>query len=98
MNNHVPSFDEFLNESSQGTPQYLPGKNGVVYGDEKGKIVAAEFAKDWKKLQKYDASGWMNPAEIKSMGIKPEDILVAFKDSDGDINVYTFGDGGVELA
>ena len=98
MNNHIPSFDEFLNESSHGTPQYLPGKNGVLYGDQRGKIIAAEFAKDWKKLQKYDNSGWMTPTEMKSMGILPEDILVAFKDSDGDIEVYTYGEGGVELA
>jgi hypothetical protein len=98
MNNHIPSFNEFLNESSHGTPQYLPGKNGVLYGDQRGKIIAAEFAKDWKKLQKYDNSGWMNPNEMKSMGIESNDILVAFKDSDGDIEVYTYGEGGVELA
>lgn len=47
MNNHIPSFDEYLNESSlQGTPKFLPGKAAIVYGDEEGKIVAAEFAKD----------------------------------------------------
>jgi hypothetical protein len=98
MNNHIPSFDEFLNESSQGTTQYLAGKNAIAYGDERGKIVAAEFAKDWKKLQKYDNSGWMTPSEMKSMKIEPDDILVAFKSADGDIEVYTFGDGGVQLA
>jgi hypothetical protein len=96
--NNIPSFDEFLNESSNGTPKYLPGKNGVLYGDQRGKIIAAEFAKDWKKLQKYDNSGWMNPTEMKSMGIDPDSILVAFKDSDGDIEVYTYGEGGVMLA
>jgi hypothetical protein len=40
----------------------------------------------------------MTSSEMKSMKIAPNDILVAFKDSDGGIEVYTFGDGGVELA
>jgi hypothetical protein len=98
MNNHIPSFDEFLNESSlQGTPKFLPGKAAIAYGDEEGKIVAAEFAKDWKKLKKYDETGWLDPTEMKNMGIEPTDILVAFKDSEGGINVYTYGEGGVEL-
>jgi len=94
---HIHTFESFVNE---GTAELIKieGKKGVNYNKEKGTILKAAYAKDYKSLVKYDRSGWMNSAAFDEFDINPTDILVAFKDETGDVNVYTFGDGGVELA
>lgn len=92
---NVQTFEQFINEAED--PKKLVGKKGTNYHGDKGTIVAAALVKDYKNLAKYDSSGWMNSGEMKSMDLEPAGILVAFKDASGDTNVYTLGDGGVEL-
>lgn len=92
---NVQSFEQFINEAED--PKKLVGKKAKNYGGEKGTIVAAALVKDFKNLAKYDSSGWMSPGEMKNMDLEPADILVAFKTSQGDVDVYTFGDDGVML-
>lgn len=94
MKNHT-TFAEFLNEAED--PKKLVGKKAKNYNGDKGTVVAAATVKDYKSLAKYDNSGWMDPSEIKNMGLQPNDILVAFKDNRGDVEVYTLGDDGVEV-
>jgi hypothetical protein len=91
---HLHTFESFLNEGTN--PKTLVGKKSHNYHGAPGTIVAAEYVKDFDKLEKYDESGWMNPAEIKAMGLSSNDILVAFEDKDGETQVYTYGDGGVD--
>jgi hypothetical protein len=92
---NLQTFEQFINEAED--PKKLVGKKAKNYGGEKGTIIAAALVKDFKNLAKYDNSGWMDAGEIKNMGLAPSDILVAFKDNRGDVEVYTFGDDGVEV-
>jgi len=73
------------------------GERAEDYNGNKGKIVAKGTVGGWKALQKYDESGWMDPQELKRMGLRSSDPLVAFKDSHGDTNVFTYGDDGVAV-
>jgi hypothetical protein len=91
---NLPTFDDFMNEAVD--PAKLVGKSSQNYHGAKGKIVAAALVKDFDKLEKYDNSGWMSPSEFRSIGLRPNDILVAFEDAEGDVEVYTYGDGGVD--
>ena len=96
---HLHTFESFVNKNQVNkavTPKSLVGKKSQNYHGAQGTIVAAEYVKDFDKLEKYDNSGWLNPAELKTMGLRPTDILVAFEDKDGDTEVYTYGDGGVD--
>jgi len=83
------------------TPQQLVGKRGISYLDELGTIIAAEYVMDYNKLKEYD-SGWMSRETIEEMkdsrGMEEIDILVAFEDAEGYIDVYTFEYGGIDLA
>jgi len=93
---NVQTFEGFLQESGPDrSGDKLVGKNAKNYNGDKGKIVAAAMVKNWNQLTQYDNSGWLNPFEIKNMGLKPDDVLVAFQDNGGDTEVYTLGDDGV---
>ena len=92
---NVQSFEQFINEAED--PSKIVGKKAKNYNGDKGEIVAAAMVKNYSQLSQYDNSGWLNPSEIKSMGLKPDEILVAFKDKSGDVEVYTMGNDGVML-
>ena len=72
------------------------GKQGEDYAGRVGEIIAAVYARDWEKIERYDQSGWLDPHSFEEFNIHPDDVLVAF-DIDGDIEVYTLGGGGVEI-
>lgn len=77
-------------------PEHLKYLKGEDYNGSKGKIVDAAYVKDWKKLTKYDTSGWLDQDALDEYELERDDILVAFNDGK-ETNVYTFGDGGVDL-
>jgi len=93
---NLRTFEQYVNESGPDlSGEKLVGKKGKNYNGDVGEIVAAAMVKNWNQLTQYDNSGWMNPFELKSM--KPNDILVAFKDKKGETEVYTLGDDGVDV-
>ena len=96
---HIHTFETFLNENHLDeavAPKSLVGKKSHNYDGAPGTIVAAEYVKDFDKLMKYDNTGWMNPGEFKTMGLRPTDILVAFEDRAGETQVYTYGNDGID--
>jgi len=85
---------------SKITPQDLVGRRGINYHDEFGTIIASEYVMDYKKISQHDNSGWMTREVLKrELELEELDILVAFHDDfSKEVQVYTFGIGGVDLA
>lgn len=77
--------------------QELVGRLGEDYNGYEGTILAAEPIANWKKLRTYDFSGWMHEEEFEDEMYEGVEFLVAFEDGEGDINVFTFENGGVDL-
>jgi hypothetical protein len=78
------------------TPQSLIGKTAYDLEGNPGKIIDAVYASDWKKLTKYDSTGWMNVRD-RVEKLDSDTILIAFKGrlaySDS-YNVYLYNGKG----
>lgn len=97
---YAKTFKSFsLNEKDYSHElEDIIGKAGENYAGVKGEIVDAAYVSDWKTLKKYDSSGWMSQDSIfKDYKMQRSDILVAFKPKSGKVDVYTLGDGGIEV-
>ena len=75
----------------------LINKLAINYNDEEGIIVAVAPISMWQSLKPYDNSGWMDEEEMQDEIYEGVEFLVAMEDSEGDVEVYTFENGGVEL-
>lgn len=76
----------------------LKGKKVVDYNGDKGKVIKSATFKEQNKLVKYDTSGWLEKNSHKELGLKKKDVLVAVEYKDGSTEVFTLGNGGVELS
>lgn len=75
----------------------LKNKKGVDYHGKKGTIIRVERFEKWKKLKQFDTSGWLEKKCWKQYNLKKKDKIVAFKYKDGTTQVFTLGNGSVEL-
>jgi hypothetical protein len=98
---------EFLGESQKKilnegyvdsiAPQDVkPGMIGKNYYDEDVEVIAIVPFKDWKKVVKYDDSGWLGGRDMYEL-IDESDYLIAVHDSDNENSVYVYGPDGVEV-
>jgi len=75
----------------------LVGKKGINYNDEKGTIIDQATFSTWRSITQHDNSGWLYVGVHEEFGLEPNDIIVAFEDEEGCVEVYTYGHGGVDL-
>lgn len=105
----LPSFDEFLNESSKKNKDFKdvkPGDTALDVSHEKWTVLdkATGRTEFLKKLRKYDESGAMedflnSPQDWEDQdNYSPETLqMVAAKSSKHGIAVFTYDDGGLTV-
>lgn len=93
-----PLIDVNRNDLKESKGIKLVGKKGEDYEGNTGVIIAQATVANYKKLKQFDSSGWLDDSIAQKYDLDPNDLLVAFKeDKTGDVNVFTFGNGGVDL-
>lgn len=95
-------LEAFEEEEADETIEYynetLVGKRGEDYYGHAGKIVAVSTFEEWRKIAEYDGSGWLHDGCEAEFDLTNKSLIVAFeRDMDGIIEVFTFGNGGVDL-
>jgi len=85
-----------LSQASQESKNLI-GRVAENYNQDQGYIIDSCLARDYETLDKYDQSGWLNAKMFDEYNLIDTSILVAFRFFSGEIAVYTFEMGGVEL-
>ena len=109
MNNHIPTFDSFVNESMARIKPFNRVKKGdiaeVLGSSDKWIVLATGTGKEFDKvLKKFDESGIV--ADMKkrpdNYGLEDGDFeeldLIAVKSPRGESSVYTYDFDGAFVA
>lgn len=87
-----------LNESRIKDPTKVKkGDKAEAYNGEVNTVIDIVQAKDWKKVNKYDDSGWMDGSDFEDIIDFKEDYLIAVKSPDGENIVYVYGGDGAAV-
>lgn len=81
-----------IRESELPAAKVKIGMIGKDSGGDPAKVISIVPAKDWKKVKKYDKTGWLDWESISEAGIDPTTYLVAVKEWDGRTTVYIYGE------